>query len=827
MRSLGWDRTFLIGAVVACLLGGCKGGGGGGGDALSPPPPKPPFQPPPAEANPIPAENAKAGDPSWVTQGGQGHAVELYLDRVSAKAGDSVAVMASADPSSSAHWFLYRLGWYGGVGARRVLEGPTVLTPQGACPVEPTRGYLRCSWKETFSFSVPRDAVSGLYLVKIARADGRAATAPLVVTDDRPASLLFQSSVTTAQAYNTWGGESLYQDGGGTVPGGMATAVSFERPYKSDGGSGQVLRYEARFGRFLERNGYDVTYTTNLDVARQGTAALLPRGAFLSIGHDEYWPPEERDAVERARDQGLHALFFGANAAYWKVRLEDPGPDGNAHTVVCYKMNPASDPSQDATRTGRFRDPPENRPENELVGVMYQSYMLVAHTWTVADPAHFLYAGTGFSRGDTIPGIVGYEFDATLGAKPPGTPQLVSRSTVVDAEGVPATFEAVSYRTPGGALVFGAGTIYWSLGLDGPLRDARLERMTANVFHEALQLPVPDALQAPRAPDAPPQLGTPAASSQALAQGFLGPSSVAVLPGGALAVTDAVDQRVLRIAPAPSYAVSVIAGDGNVSSNPAYDNVPGARARFYRPTGIAADAAGNLYVADTHNDCIRKIANDAEHTTTTFAGAFHSGGFADGIGHAARFSAPMGIAYDAANDRLLVADDGNARVRAIQVATAGVTTLAGGGDATEGPGTSVRLRSPTAVAVAGDGRVFVVCSGDSTLWAIGADPAHTALALVRGGPGFADGPGTTARLMPQVGLAWGQGALYVSDPGNSRIRLVIPGSDAASTSVSTFAGTGRADGAPAALGLPLGLATIPGSLLVVDASSSSVRAIPR
>ena len=826
MRSLGWNRTFLIAAAAAaaaCLLGGCKGGG----DKLPATPQRPPFQPPPPEANPIPAENAQPGDPSWVTQGGQGHAVELYLDRASARAGDSIAVMASADPSSSAQWFLYRLGWYGGAGARRVLEGTAVLSPQGACPVEPTRGFLRCAWTTTFSFSVPAGAVSGLYLVRVARADGRAATAPLVVTDGRPATLLFQSSVTTAQAYNGWGGESLYQDDGRTVPGLMATAVSFDRPYKSDAGRGQVLRYEAAFARFLKSNGYDVTYTTNLDVVRQGTAALLPRGAFLSVGHDEYWSPDERDAVERARDAGTHALFFGANVGYWKVRLEDPGPDGNARTIVCYKAHPESDPVQDATRTGRFRDPPENRPENELVGVMYRSYMLIAHAWSVADPAHFLYAGTGLTRGDTIPGLVGYEFDNAQGSQPPGALQFASRSKVVDAEGVPLPFESTSYRAPGGALVFGAGTIFWSLGLDGPLRDARLERMTANVFHEALQLPIPDALQQPRAPAVPPTLGTPAASSQVLAQGFVAPSSVAVLPGGALAVTDAVDQRVLRIAPGPSYAVSVIAGDGNVSANPAYDNVPGARARFFGPTGITADAAGNLYVADTHNDCIRKIATDAQNTTTTFAGGFHAGGFADGIGGAARFSKPMGIAYDAANDRLLVADGANQLVRAIQIATAEVTTFAGGGSATQGPATTVRLRSPTAVAVASDGRIFVVCSGDSTLWVVGTDPAHTAAALVSGGPGFGDGPGTSAKLMPQAGLVWGLGALYVSDPGNSRIRQVVPGSDAASTAVSTFAGTGRADGSPAALGLPLGLAVIPGALLVVDASSATVRAIPR
>src|SRR5262249_31788155 len=137
----------------------------------------------------------------------------------------------------------------------------------------------------------------------------------------------------TAQAYNAWGGTGLYDP-----PGAFAVQVSFDRPYDSDLGSGQVLRYEAPMARFLERYGYDVAYTTNLDVARQGAAGLLKRGAYLSVGHDEYWPGEQRDAVEAARDSSVPILFFGANAAYWKVRLGNPGADGNARVVTCYKL---------------------------------------------------------------------------------------------------------------------------------------------------------------------------------------------------------------------------------------------------------------------------------------------------------------------------------------------------------------------------------------------------------------------------------------------------------------------------------------------------------
>lgn len=818
-----------MGILLACLAVGCAKGsvpGAPGSPSVPPPPPPPPSR----EINPIPAENALRGDAQWASGVAGGTAVQMYLDRVSAQVGGTVQAQVSSDSPHAATWTLYRLGYYGGAGARRIASGTSApLATQPACPVEPTRGYLRCAWATAFSFTVPDGALSGLYVVKVTRDDGRATLAPLVVRDNRPAPLLFQSSVTTAQAYNPFGGESLYQDNGGTVPGGLAVAVSFDRPYQYFGGAGEVMRWEVPFARFLERNGYDVTYTTNLDVANQGAPALTSRSAFLSVGHDEYWPPQERNATETARDAGTHLLFFGADAAYWKVRLEDPGTDGNARTVVCYKMHPESDPDQGVGRTGRFRDAPENRPENELIGIMYESWMLVAHAWRVADATHFLYAGTGLSAGDAIPQLVGYEYDRSLGAQPPGVPVVAGNGALVDAEGRPGAFESTSYRAPSGALVFGAGTIYWSNGLDGALRDPRVERMTANVLREAAGLPIPDALQNPAAPPSPQPQGTPAAPSTLLAQGFAGPHGVTQLPGGAFAVSDARKNQIFRVEAAPSFAVSLLAGDGFPSGSPLFDNVPGPSARFFGPTALAADSSGNVYVADTHNNCIRRIANDAAHTVTTFAGGLGPGGFADGTGSAARFRRPQGLFYDAARNRLLVADTANHRVRAIDLASAAVTTLAGaGGGQQDGPAATARFDFPTEAVAADDGRIFVLSSGDSTLRVIGTDAAHTVTTLVAGGPGFADGAGTSARILAQGGLAWASatGTLYVSDPGNGRIRLVRPGADAASTAVSTWAGTGLAQG-PGALSVPLGLALGPSAVYAIDAGTGSLRSIPR
>src|SRR5712692_632000 len=143
--------------------------------------------------------------------------------------------------------------------------GALRVSTQAAASTDAGTGLVRCNWPAAFSVTVPKDAVSGLYFVRVVRDDNFAVFLPLVVKDDRAADLLFQSSVTTMQAYNRWGGESLYYDGSRAVPGGFAVQVSFDRPYLGEFGAGQVLRWEQYMARFLERNGYDVSYSTNLD----------------------------------------------------------------------------------------------------------------------------------------------------------------------------------------------------------------------------------------------------------------------------------------------------------------------------------------------------------------------------------------------------------------------------------------------------------------------------------------------------------------------------------------------------------------------------------
>ena len=448
----------------------------------------------------------------------------------------------------------------------------------------------------------------------------------------------------------------------------------------------------------------------------------------------------------------------------------------------------------------------------------------------VLDDAHPVYEGTGLRAGDSIPELVGYEYDRTTGAQTPSPVEVIARSPLIDAEGRPGLSEATVYRTSGGALVFGAGTIFWSKALDGRQRDARVERMTANVLRLALDLPVPPALASVTAPAAAAPMGQWAAAVRTLASGMPGPAGVAQLPDGTFMIADARANRIWQADGSGKFWP--YAGDGHPSPSSFFDNVPGLSARFFGPTAVLPDAAGNVYVADTHNTAIRKIANDPARTVTTFAGALMRAGNADGVGAAARFGSPMGMAWlDGAH--IVIADAANMSIRVLDVNSRAVTTLATAHsfEETDGPAARATLYSPTAVAVGPDGRVYFVASQTGTVKMIAPDGSRTITTLVAGGHGFADGPGTEARLEPQMGLAWFNGGLIVSDPGNARLRWVSPGGSAATTSVRTWAGSGASvtadgDGASASFQLPLGLwRGQDGKVYVVDGAAGALRVV--
>ena len=243
---------------------------------------------------------------------------------------------------------------------------------------------------------------------------------------------------TTYAAYNNWGGQSLYDYNSKPIP---AVKVSFDRPSTQNYGSDQVLVFEDDAIRWFERQGYDVSYISDIDL-QTGAQSLVSHKAYIALGHDEYWTKEMRDGVEYLRDHGVGLAFLEADDVYWQARLEPDSTGVANRTVVSYKVLSSKhdltrDPlyGQDNTRvTSQFRDPVVNRPENALLGEMFSDVIHGQNgfPWRVTTSADSsqLMNNTGLTPGQEYGcGLVGYEWDKVFnnGATPAGL-QILSTS---------------------------------------------------------------------------------------------------------------------------------------------------------------------------------------------------------------------------------------------------------------------------------------------------------------------------------------------------------------------------------------------------------------
>jgi hypothetical protein len=270
-----------------------------------------------------------------------------------------------------------------------------------------------------------------------------------------------------------------------------------------------MLTWEYNMTRWVESQGYDVSYYSNLDV-HTNPLQLYSQNAFLSVGHDEYWSMEMFDSVEQARDNGINLAFFSANTAYWQVRFE-PSSTGQANRVMTvYKdssgvgTNPSIDPiaqTNPAAATTLFRSSQVNRPENSLIGVGYvgdTGNTYGGYDFVVSNASDPYYANTGLSNGDRLTRLVGYEWDSVLnnGLAPAGL--VVLSQSPVPSSGLgglgllpPGTIDTISnsvrYTAPSGAKVFSTGSVQWVWGLDSfgvtnPRVDVRAQQIAVNVF---------------------------------------------------------------------------------------------------------------------------------------------------------------------------------------------------------------------------------------------------------------------------------------------------------------------------------------------------------
>ena len=308
------------------------------------------------------------------------------------------------------------------------------------------------------------------------------------------------------------------------------------------------------------------------------------------------------------------------------------------------------------------------------------------------------------------------------------------------------------------------------------------------------------------------------------------PSGIAVDGSGNLYIGDTTNNRIRKVD--TKGIITTVAGTGGSRAGNwggySGDNGPASSAQLAGPTGIALDGAGNLYIADTGNSVIRRIS--AGGTITTVAGTGVEAFSGDnGPAVSAQLWAPAGVALDSSGN-LYVADTQNHRVRKVAAATGAITTVTGNGIGNfagdNGPAASGQLNSPGAVAVTASGALYISDLGNNRIRKISGGVITT----VAGGGDGDGGPAVLAGFGYYVGSVArdGAGNLYVADPANNRIRKVTPDG-----TVTTVAGSGiggySGDNGPAAsaeLSGPLGVAVDQaGNIYIADANNNAVRKI--
>ena len=506
-----------------------------------------------AASNPIVTENQQPGSTGWQFDydalgnplKATRHEIEGYAAATSVNKGSSIDLMVSLSSAAQYQMQIYRMGFYAtGVGCTtaapcggRLMQAVTGISgaKQANCPTTTTTtanfGRTECNWTAGYTLTVPTTWTTGNYIVKLIRGDtGMESYVTFVVRDDAgPADIVLSMDVTTWQAYNFWGGAgngnigyNLYgqfNDSGATsnTSSQRAYAVSFNRPYLDQGatdGAGNFMVWDYPLVRWLEKNGYNVTYATDLDI-ENNPSLLAGRKAFVNTGHDEYYSDNMRANLQGYVNGGAHAALLSANDIYYRVRFANSSTGQTQRTIVCYK-NATLDPQSPPTIRWRDLAPPQ--PENAMVGLL-QNGTANDRAFRVYDSTSWIYAGTGLTNyvsgapvtsgtgQNAIAGLVGYEFDeraandSSLSSftsyEPAGLQQVAHSAIPAGDNGVAAFSDATLYTAASGAIVFAAGTMQWSWGLDGGFNDgfcdcnpgyanAKSQQITTNIMNKFL-----------------------------------------------------------------------------------------------------------------------------------------------------------------------------------------------------------------------------------------------------------------------------------------------------------------------------------------------------
>ncbi len=470
------------------------------------------------------AENAKEGSDDWQLtrvrldqRGGfRNSDIEGYCSKQSVKAGESIDFFVSTRLEKEFTLEIFRTGYYGGKGARLMLElGPFAGKPQ---PVpESTRGdkhLHECQWQACTSLTIPADWVSGVYLGRLSTPDQTGegywqSYVVFIVRDDRPADICLQCSDNTWQAYNRWPNDfSVYTHPKGNQ--GPWAEVSFDRPYSKYAqiyenpqsiGSGEWLCFEFPFAYWLEKEGYDVTYCSNSDMIESNYARPNRFKAFISNGHDEYWDIRQYKNAEKLRDTGTSLLFFSGNSVCWVTPMT-PSTDGNREKRIMFRGGPYGGEYKYATAREKDEGPFPHRGPDEgyLMGARNVDPVNGGGDWVCAQPEHWIFEGTGMKKGDSIPGLIGWEYHGDPPTDIKGL-ETIAAGTALQGGVNPQQWAATIYPGPKGNFVFNASTIFWCQGLSSPPGhmlpwshwsrphgpDERVKRITKNLLDRAVK----------------------------------------------------------------------------------------------------------------------------------------------------------------------------------------------------------------------------------------------------------------------------------------------------------------------------------------------------
>jgi hypothetical protein len=434
------------------------------------------------------AENSLPGEPHWwIKSVGAPHAIEGFTGQASVLRGEPVTLYVS----TTAREFrvnVLRMGWYGGLLARLVWRSGWVRGHKQ--PRHTLSGQTRtvsCDWHPALTMPTA-DWPEGTYLLRLDASSGAQRYVPLTVRSSSTAGkIVLKNAVTTWQAYNTWGGYDLYNGPGGYND--RSFAVSLDRPYDGKGAD-LFLVFERKLINLAERLGLPLAYTTSMDL-NHDPHALHGASALISMGHDEYWSPEERAHVTNARNAGVNIAFLGANAMFRRIRFA-PTKLGPGRLVICYKTDYTQDPmygKNNAVVTSDWRAAPHPDPESSLTGTLYESNPVTAD-YVVIAPHSWVFKGTHAKIGTSLRGLVGDEYDRVNPVYPVPRPIEILAHSPLTCRGVRSYADTAYYTHSGGAGVFNTGTMRWVQSLGPPYgrelapHDSRFTRKaTVNVLH--------------------------------------------------------------------------------------------------------------------------------------------------------------------------------------------------------------------------------------------------------------------------------------------------------------------------------------------------------